>query len=293
MDSVSLKHNIDIILSPEFYTFMREELDINFAYQAKQIAQSLFDDYLDASIAYQYHVNKADGAWHFYAYNIEEIETFIEGKGIEKHRVSKIYFAQELSGELEEPKQISPHKALQTIEGTVTVLPLQLISEDVSLQALDLSSVKLHSGVSMGASHTSLVSLKETILLSSLFLILGGIFVVEGYRIKSSMAKDDAQLIALTDDNPTYGSKDIRESILEKYQPMDRVERQKRQTLKDISKLLSSKSELNLLKIEKAKVSAEITTSDANIIKEITQSAKAKKMKTSIVGKIVNVERSL
>jgi len=60
MEDVKEKKNIDIILSPEFYTFLKEELGIKFAYQAKQIAPSLFDDYLDDSSRYQYFVYKVD-----------------------------------------------------------------------------------------------------------------------------------------------------------------------------------------------------------------------------------------
>lgn len=293
MDSVSLKHNIEIILTPAFYTFMREELDVRFAYQAKQIAQSLFDDYLDPSKEYQYHVSKNDGAWYFYAYDIEEIESFLESKGIEKHRVSKIYFAQELSEALTQAIQIDRQIALQTIDGVVTMVPLNLMQSDIEFQTLKLDNLKLNNGVSMGASHTSLVSLKETILLSSLFLILGGTFIMEGYRIQSSTADDERELMSLLDDNPTYGSSMIRESILEKYQPIDKLERQKRQSIKDISKLLSSKSELKALHIEKAKITADISTSDGNIVKQIQKSAKETNLKTTIIGNSVKVERSL
>ncbi len=293
MDSVTLEHSVEIILTPEFYTLIREELDIKFAYQAKQIAQSLFDDYMDTSKEYQYHVSKSGEAWYFYAYDIQEIEDFIESKGIEKHRVSKIYFAQELSLELTQPVKINAQSALQSIDDTVTLLPLRLLNSDIEFKDLDLSSVKLHSGISMGSSHNSLISLKETILLSSIFVILGSIFIVEGKRIKSSISKDDAQLVALLEDNPSYSSTMIRESILEKYKPIDRVERAKRQSIKDISKLLSSKSELSTLRIERSKITADITTLDTNIIKQVTKSSKEKNLKTSITGKNVRVEKSL
>jgi hypothetical protein len=293
MEHVSLEHSVEIILTPEFYTLIREELDIKFAYQAKQIAESLFDDYLDSNKEYQYHVSKTKGAWYFYAYNIEEIENFIESIGLEKHRVSKIYFAQELSSYLEEPIQLSDKNILQTIEETVTLIPSRLIEPGTDFKSLDLAKIKLSSSVSMGGSHNSLISLKETILLSSIFFILGSIFIFEGNRIKSSIAKDDAQLIALIDDNPSYGSSMLRENILQKYQPIDKNERTKRQSIKDISKLLSAKSELTSLSIVKSKVMAEIKTSDANIARQVAQSSKAKNFKSSTTGQTVKVEKSL
>jgi len=293
MENVSLKHSVEIILTPEFYTFIREELDIRFTYQAKQIAQSLFDDYLDSSKEYQYYVSKHGEFWYFYAYDIKEIEDFIESKGIETHRVSKIYFAQELNSELTQAVKLSEKNILTSIDDTVTVLPSHLIDTDVELKTLDLSKIKLHAGVSMGASHNSLVSLKETILLSSIFVILGSILIVEGTRTTASIAKDNEQLLALLDDNPSYSSTAIRESILEKYKPINRVEKAKRQTIKNISKLLSSKSELSTLHIEKSKVLAEITTLESRIVNQITKSAKEKHLKTTIAGKTIKVEKSL
>jgi len=294
MEPVTLEHSVEIILTPEFYTLIREELDIKFAYQAKQIAESLFDDYLDTK-EYQYHVTKHEGYWYFYAYNIEEIETFIESIGIEKHRVSKIYFAQELKSKLEEPIQLSNSTLLQTIEGIVTLIPSQLMDPDIPVQTLDLEILKLNAGVSMGASYASLVSLKETILLSSLFMILGTIFIFEGNRIKSSIAKENSELNKLLSSDSSYGSKMIRENILEKYRPIDKIEREKRQTIQNLSKVLSrsSNSELKMLTIEKSKFKASIKASNATKTKQIVINAKARSFKSSTNGETVTLEKSL
>ena len=293
MEPVSLEHNVEIILTPEFYTFIHEELDIKFAYQAKQIAAALFDDYLDNRKEYQYHVSKSKGEWYFYAYEIDEIEKFLESINLEKNRVSKVYFAQELNSHLEEPIQLSEKTVLQTIENTVTVLPIRLLDPSVEFKALNLSEVKLKSSASLASSHNALISLKESILLSSIFFILGVIFIIEGGRIKSSISNDDEQLVQLLDDNPTYGSSMIRKNILEKYQPIDKNERAKRQAIKDISKLLSSKSELTSITIEKATIKANIETSNNQINKQVTQNAKAKKFKSVTKGKTIEVEKNI
>jgi len=294
MEPVTLEHSIEIILTPQFYTFIREDLDLNFTYQAKQIAASLFDDYLDTSKEYQYHVYKCENEWCFFAYNIEEIDQFLESKGIEKHRVSKIYFAQQLNRELEQPFKLTETTVLQTIEGIVTLIPTSLIDPNIQLKSFDLSTVKLTSGVSMGASHASLVSLKETILLSSLFLILGTIFIFEGNRIKSSIANENSQLMQLLDDNPNYGSSMIRENILEKYKPIEKKERAKRQSIKELSKLLTSTNgELMMLKIEKSTLKADLKVSNASMTKKIVADAKAKNFKSSTNGKTVTLEKHL
>ncbi|CAA6827000.1 MAG: Unknown protein [uncultured Sulfurovum sp.] len=293
MEHVSLEQNVEIILTPQFYTFIHEELDIKFSYQAKQIAGALFDDYLDASSQHQYYVTKCENSWCFYAYDIEEIEAFLESVGIAKHRVSKIYFAQALHTELEEPIQLSEKNILQTIEGVVTVIPTRLMESNVYFKTLDLSDIKLNNGVSLGASHSSLISLKSTVILSSLCLILGVIFIIEGNRISTSISGLNEQLVELLDENPSYGTSLVRNSILEKYQPIDNNERAKRQSIKEISKLLSANSQLTTLKIEKTTIKATIKTSNATIVKQVIQNANAKRFKSSKNGLNVQVEKKL
>ena len=279
MEPVILKNSVDIILTPQFYTFLREDLDLRFAYQAKQIAPSLFDDYIDTSLEYQYHVYKCENLWCFFAYNIEEIDLFLESVGIEKHRVSKIYFAQQLEVELLDPILLDDKNALQSIDETVTLIPRRFMTEGVEYATLQTDKLKLKGGVTMGASLNSFVSLKETIILGSLLFLLGTTFIVEGNRIKGSIANEDAQLTAMIDENPKYGSSMLRQSILDKYQPIDTIERAKRQVMKDISKLLSSKSQLKALTIDKDRVTANIVTQTKTISKQVKEHAKAKKMK--------------
>jgi hypothetical protein len=293
MEHVTLEHSVEIILTPQFYTFIRENLDVRFSYQAKQIAASLFDDYLENTEETQYHVDKCGSLWCFFAYNIEEIDKFLESVGIEKHRVSKIYFAQQLKNELEAPIELSNRNILQTIDETVTIIPHRLMDPDLEYQLLNLSEIKLNSGVTMGASLNSFISLKETIILSSLFFILGTLFSVEGNRIKSSIENDNNMLTQLLDENPKYTSSLLRNSILDKYRPIDKTEREKRQSIKDISKLLSAKSELINLNIEKNKISANIKTYDQTINQQVSSHAKTKMFKTSNTGLDVKVEKSL
>jgi len=293
MEPVTLEHSVEIILTPQFYTFIRENLDVKFSYQAKQIAASLFDDYLNTMIDYQYHVNKCDGEWCFFAYNIDEIDYFLESKGIEKHRVSKIYFAQQLDKELTKPVQLSAKNALQTIDGTVTIIPTRLLEPDTVFQTFDLEDAKLSSGITMGASLNSFISLKETILLSSLFFILGAVSITEGSRIKSSIGSENEKLTQLFNDHKSYRNSSARKNILNTYQKIDNDEHAKRQSIKEISKLLSAKSQLLALKIEKNKISATIKTSDTGISKQVSRNAKAKDFKSFSNGLDVKVEKQL
>ncbi|MCK4441951.1 MAG: hypothetical protein KAU90_08080, partial [Sulfurovaceae bacterium] len=117
MESISTKDNIDIILTPQFYYFLQEELGIKFAYQAKQIAPSLFEEYLDEQKEYQYYVYKCDNYWCFFAYDIEEITSFLETKGLKKHQIGKIFFVQELSKYLDKAISLGNTTALKSIDG--------------------------------------------------------------------------------------------------------------------------------------------------------------------------------
>ena len=101
MQSITTIDSIDIILTPQFYTFLREELGVRFAYQAKQIAPSLFDDYLDMEREYQFHTYKCEEEWCFFAYSVDEIVSFLESRGVKAHQINKIFFAQELSPYIE------------------------------------------------------------------------------------------------------------------------------------------------------------------------------------------------
>ena len=94
MEDFLTSDSVDILLTPQFYTFLQEELGIKFSYQAKQIAPSLFDDYLDESLNYQFFVYKIGDSWQFFAYSVEEITTFLKDKGIEEGQINKIYFIQ-------------------------------------------------------------------------------------------------------------------------------------------------------------------------------------------------------
>jgi len=290
---ISLENSIDIILTPQFYTFIREALDLKFAYKAKQIAESLFDDYLDNSHEYQYHVYKCDNRWCFIAYDINEIGIFLESVGIEKHRVSKIFFAQQLLDTVEFPILLDEQNILQNIDDVVTLVPRQIVNSEVEFKPLDMNALRFKGGVTMGSSLNSYISIKETLMLGSIFCILGTTSIIEGNRIKESITKDDNKLTELLDENPRYTSSLSRESILAKYEPINNVERAKREAIKDISKFLSNKSQLKRLTIEKNRIKAEINTNNRTIKRQVKEHAHAKNFKVSGSSLALKVEKSL
>ncbi len=290
MPNIDINGHIDIILSPQFYTFLREELGIKFAYQAKQIAPSILDDYLEDSQNYQFFVYKYDGYWYFFAYNIDEISTFLEEKGVKKYQINKIFFAQELNKYLDNKTiSLGDKSFLIDIDKIVTVVPKKLIKDKV--ENLNLKNMQLKEGVSISSSFGSIIPFKYTLILTTLLFILGGIFVAEGNRVKNSIRNDEEKLDLLLQRDTKLSSKRIRKSILAQYEPIDKIERLKRDILVDISKLLSTHTRLKELRLDDKKISAIIKTDNINRV--LREALKRKFKSRKLNGKEIRVERSL
>ena len=294
MEHVDFNESVDIILTPQFYIFLREELGVKFSYQAKQIAPSLFDDYLGENQSYQFHVYRCGEYWCFFAYDIDEIITFLAKRGVSVAQIGKIFFAQELASSLEEPISLGESKAIQSIDGIVTLLPKRLMDSNSECRELNLEELSLQNGIAISSSYESLIPLKETILITALLIGLGVIFLIEGNRIKSSIGDSIAKEESLLAKNPKLGSNMIRKSILGKYEPIERIERSKRETVLQVSKLLSASSQLKNLSIDNQKISATIETKNSATAKQVKTHATAARFKTTNVSSnLIRMEKSL
>jgi len=294
MDPVNIKETVDVILTPHFYTFLREELAIKFVYKAKQIAPSLFDDYIDDTDESQYHVYKCDEDWCFFAYNINKITSFLKEKGIETHNIRKIYFAQELAPLLDTPIKLSEYDAMQTIQGVVTVIPSRLMSDDEQYQQLDLNRVTLQNGIAISSSLGSVVPTKQTVILTVLLTLLGATYIIEGNRTKSATANIEAKLNSLIEQNPKLGSSLIRNSELKKYKAIDKKERLKRDIVAEISKMLSKQSQIVSISINEKSVTATLRTQTKLVNSQIKKEAKRANMVIkSHTDKEITLEKSL
>jgi hypothetical protein len=292
--NININNAVDIVLTPQFYTFLQEELGVKFGYQAKQIASSLFDGYLDEQKKYQYYVYKCDSSWCFFAYNIEDIINFLEDKGLKKHQIGKIFFAQELAPYLQKAIELGDTKALQSIDGITTILPKRVLDSEYNYKKLNLNDIPLKNGIAIGSSYSSLIPLKQTIAITSMLIILGGIFIFEGNMIKESIRPNQEKLEKLLDKNPKLSSSRIRKSILQQYIPIDKKERLKRDIIEKISKLLSSNSQLKSLAVDNKKVIAIIETTDDKTTNQIVKNAHSKKLIAKKEGtKQIKVEGNL
>ena len=293
MQQLSIDENVDIIITPQFYTFLKEELGVKFAYQAKQIAPSLFDDYLNREREYQFFVYRCEGYWCFFAYSIDEIIPFLEERGIKKYQIGKIFFIQELALYLDEVVDLGDKTALTSIDSIVTVIPKKLMDSEYKYKKLNLQKLPLHHGVSISGSFGSLIPFKETVIITLLLTILGTIFIVEGRRIRSSINGGLEKKELLLSKNPKLSSKRVRRSILAQYEPIDRVERKKRETISTISKFISPNTYLKELTINNKRISALIKTKRQTIINQISKKAKKQNLIIKKEKDSIRIERIL
>ena len=294
MDSMNVKDNIDIILTPQFYTFLREELEIKFAYQAKNIAPAFFDDYLDIEVEHQYHVYKQGNWWYFFAYSVDEITMFLEEKGISSHHIGKIYFAQELEQTLAQPIIVSDTMAMQTLDDTVTLLPQKFLSHDVEYQTLNLKKEKFQNGITLSSSYDSIIPFKETALLSTLLLFLGAFFLFEGGRGRGAIENLEMSKAELLEENPKLSSSMLRNSTLKKYSKIDKSERAKRKVLMQVSKMISNSNRLKSLSLTENSIEATIITDSSGSMNKLKEVAKTKNFAIlNESGKEISMEKKL
>jgi hypothetical protein len=294
MEDVDVKESIDIVLTPQFYTFLREDLEIKFAYQAKKIAPAFFDDYLNAGVEHQYHVYKQGSEWYFFAYSVEEITTFLEERGVSSHQIGKIYFIQELDKRLESPVELGETMVMQTLEGTVTLLPKRLLSHEVEYQSLNLQKEKFQNGIALSSSYDSIIPFRETALLSTLLLFLGAFFLFEGERGRSAIEGLEASRTELLDEHPKLSSSLLRNSEMKKYTKIDQEERVKREALMQVSKMISSSNQLKSLVLNEKSITATIKIDSPVAMRKLKRLAKKRNFTLlNESAKEISVEKKL
>ena len=294
MDDIEVKGIIDIVLTPQFYTFLREELEIKFAYQAKNIAHAFFDDYLTLEVEHQYHIYKHGDEWYFFAYSVDEITSFLAEKGLPSSQIGKIYFAQELEDSLVKPVKLSSHLVMQTVDGTVTLIPQRLVSENIEYQVLNLDKESFTKGIAISSSYDSIVPFKETAILTTLLLFLGGVFLFDGYRGRATIENIELTKDKLLEEHPKFASSMRRASELKRYEKIDKKERLKRSTLMQVSKMMSHKNRLKSLVLTEKNIVATITTNSKKDINKIKSLAKSNSFTLSNeTDKEISLEKKL
>ncbi len=239
----------DIMLSPQFYVIKREELPVKYSFQAKKLAPSILED-LSGDEEMTYEVFRDGDMWVFVGYDQQKLAQFLDIKGGSIDKVGQIYFAEQAKEKFSDPVELNEREALMVVNDTVTAVPRQLLGEIEHLLAFD-DSFRPEKSFRVQRSYSSIIDTKQAAVIAGLLGVLGAAYFVEGYRYQSALAKADARLESLLDENPSLRGAYARESIYKKYTSLDKEQRAIRDRLKAISRMTSKKTKIDSLKIDK------------------------------------------
>jgi hypothetical protein len=256
---------------------------VQYAYQAKRIAPSLFEGLLENIQDFKYFVFKEEDAWVFIAYDLEMIKTFLESKGLSSEKVSKIYFAEQALSTFASPLLLGEREALVNLGGTMTVIPQIALSLDEKPMQLS-SIVTPKKGVSFEGRGKSYISTNESYTFAAILTLFAMLYFVEGSRYGGEGAAQEQEMQTLLENYPSLQSSYSRESIANKYKAIDKKERKKRDVIKSLSQMIFKGSTLTTLSLNDKKFQAEFACKDKSVSKKLQELAKKEKFNTSKVA---------
>jgi len=294
MPAQSLSESIDIMLTPQFYTLIKETLPLKYAFQAKKIAPSLFDGLLENTGKHDYLVYREAETWVFIAYDLEEINHFLVSKGIQSEEVGKIFFAQQALDAFTAPVLLGAKDALTAINGSVVLIPQSALKEGAETLTPDERFTPKH-GIALQGAFNSLLSKKQTILLATLFTLFSLAFFVEGWRYSRGSEVTKAEIEALMEEYPALQSQYTRKSIAEKYRAIDKNERKKRDTVKTLGGMIFKGVTVDTFKMDDKGFSVRFKCSDAKVAKHLKELSKKEGFSSvkTMTGNIVQIEGKL
>ena len=131
----------------------------------------------------------------------------------------------------------------------------------------------------------SILTVKQTAVLASVFVLLALIFFVEGSRYSGNSKVIQTQMQELLEAYPSLSSKYTRDSVVSKYKTLDSVERKKREIIKTLSGMIFKGVTLSSFEMNDKKFSVHFSCADAQVFKRVKALAKKNKFNT------VNVSR--
>lgn len=283
MDAVTLSQDVNVMLTPQFYTLKKEPLPVQYAYQAKRIAPSLFEGLLEEGKSYEYMVWQEEEEWVFIAYDLEMITAFLEHKGFVLEHISKLFFAQQSAELFTAPLLLGSNEALVLLDNVIVVVPKIALDEDASLLFDDSFTPK--KGITLESAYGSILTIRQSAVLASVLGLLALIFFIEGLRYSGNSKAAEMQMEEMLEAYPSLSSKYTRDSIVAKYKTLDSLERKKRETVKTLAGMIFKGVTLDSFEMNDEKFSAHFSCDDAKVFKRVKALAKKNKFKT------VNVSR--
>lgn len=284
MKPVTLSHAVNVMLTPQFYTLKKEVLPLNYAYQAKRIAPSLFEGLVEEGREYEYMVWKEEEAWVFLAYDLEMITAFLERKGFALENVSKIFFTQQAVDLFDKPLLLGENEALVSLDDMIVLVPRGALGEDEGHSLVFDNSFTPKKGVMLHDAYGSVLSLKQASTLAAIFTLFAIMFFVEGSRYSDNAQAGEAQMQELLEAYPSLQSKYTRDSIVTKYKTIDTAERKKRETIKMVSEMIFKGVTLTLLELDEKSFSVQFSCKDAQVANRVKALAKKNNLNTSAIA---------
>jgi hypothetical protein len=291
MDSVSVDTSVDIVLTPQFYTMKREALPVKYAFQAKKIAPSLFDGLVEPLHDHKYFVYKEGDAWIFIAYDPEEIARFLQKKSVTPEKTGRLFFAQQISDQLHAPIVLDDKNALALLEKTVVVVPRAALPQGSVMAADDITPPS--KGVNIESSTASIFSRKQAIAASVILVMLGAIWLAEGWRYGKSNAVLEKKQAAFYEKYPALQSAYTRESIAEKYRTIDKAERKKRNIVGKVAGMIFKGVTLTRFEMDTKHFKASFVTKDSKVEKRLKALAGKAGFTSVVKGKEIIVKGSV
>jgi len=261
----------DIMLTPQFYIMKEEELPIKYAFQAKKLAASLLDDFLDSNKEYEFVVQKLeDNKWRFFAYVPKDIEAFLAKFGIEPHQINKIYFSDQIANILAKvPLSLDETNALVLLDSKATIIPKSMLESAIFADF----NAKMRPKIGFRFKATKQKREESpfdatTVTVAVLLVLIGVAFLVQALSYKKAIKTQQEQLLALYEEAPSLQSKLTRKAIKSKYEKIEKRQRSIREQLKNFSQLSSKKSILEELKLNPTNIEAQFKV-DASELKKV------------------------
>ena len=260
MEPVSVDGSVYLILTPQFYTMRKESIPVRYTYQAKKIAHSFFDGLLeDHEKKYEYFVYKEADSWIFIAYDPEEIISFLRAKGFPLEKVKKVFFAQQVASQIKAPVRLGKQNALTVIDQTATLVPASVLNTEESFRSEMLQLPK--KGILLDTGAISIISRKQMVVLSGIFLLFGMLWLVEGWRYGKDNGMLQEKMAQLYEKYPSLQNSYTRENIASKYRKIDTAERKKREIIGKVAGVLFRGVTLNRFEFDNNRFKATFTTS--------------------------------
>jgi len=267
MERVHPESVVDIVLTPQFYTLKREQIPLRYTYQAKRIAPSLFEGLLEEEQGIAYDVYREGEHWVFIAYNPEEITAFLQSKGVLPSQTGRVVFAQQLGSSIKGAVQVGEKEALVVIDGNVAMVPRSSLGE-VPMTRLE-NAMLPSKGIRLAETGDTLFSNRQTYWLSTIFILFGILWIIEGVRYGKHNQILQDELNRYYAKYPVLQSSYRRNSILQKYRTIDQSERRKREITGKIAGVITKGVTLDRLSIDKKRYRAVFSTENSAVAKRL------------------------